>query len=216
MPENTETTTSDQSISAIDAAINASTQRRLAKAASGVAASPKEPKAPKAPSEPKRPRLTDEDRAARLAQLTADRADRKATRETARSEKLAARLASRSPAHMKKVNKAAANLGELSDTAQELFDSAVANLPASQVSVLAAHLTHHNRAVATERALSQKVEAGQSVTIVGGDPRFIGLSGTVFKAQRIRCYVTVEGQAKPVYLFTSDVSLNETSAVQSA
>ena len=31
-------------------------------------------------------------------------------------------------------------------------------------------------------------------------------TGVVFKAQRIRCYVTLEGVSKPVYLFTSDVS----------
>ena len=77
---------------------------------------------------------------------------------------------------------------------------------------LALHLQHFNRVKATERALGQRVVQGTSVRIVAGDPRFIGLSGTVVKAQRIRCYVEVPGIKKPVYLFTSDVEVQSTSA----
>jgi hypothetical protein len=33
----------------------------------------------------------------------------------------------------------------------------------------------------------------------------VGQTGTVSKAQRIRCYVEIPGVNKPVYLFTSDV-----------
>ena len=209
-----ETKLTDQSVSEIDKALAAAKARKAAKAGTTAAAgdkpakTPKAPKAPAAPREPKRPRLTDEEKAARLAARETERAERKAAREAARAEKLAARLASRQPAHMRKVQKAAEKLGTMSETAQVIFDDATSNLPASQVSILALQLQHFNRVKATERALSQTIEAGQSVTIVGGDPRFIGKTGTVFKAQRIRCYVTVEGFNKPIYLFTSDVQVN--------
>jgi len=116
---------------------------------------------------------------------------------------------------MKKVTKAAEKLGTLNDAAQLIFSDATSNLAASQVAILALHLQHFNRVKATERALNQKIEAGQTVQIVGGDPRFIGKTGTVTKAQRIRCYVTVEGSSKPIYLFTSDVQ-PATAAKQAA
>jgi hypothetical protein len=204
----------DQSVSEIDKALAAAKARKAAKTgATGTtgekpAKAAKTPKAPAAPKEPKRPRLTDEEKAARIAARETERAARKATRETARAAKLAERAANRQPAHMRKVQKAAEKLGALNETSQVLFDDATSNLPASQVAILALHLQHFNRVKATERALGQTIEAGQSVTIVGGDPRFIGKTGIVFKAQRIRCYVTVEGFNKPVYLFTSDVQVN--------
>jgi hypothetical protein len=54
---------------------------------------------------------------------------------------------------------------------------------------------------------SNKVEAGNTVTIISGDARYVGKTGTVSKAQRIRCYVEIPGVSKPVYLFTSDVEV---------
>lgn len=203
----------DQSVSEIDKALAAAKARKAAKTGTAGEASPKEPKQPKAPKEPKRPRLTDEDKAARIAARDAERATRKAERDIARAAKLEARNANKQPAHMRKVLKAAEKLGALTQTAQVIFDDATANLPAAQVAILSLHLQHFNRVKATERARVSAIEAGQTVNIIGGDPRFIGKSGTVTKAQRIRCYVAVEGFNKPIYLFTSDVSVTAAAPV---
>lgn len=160
----------------------------------------------KEPSAPKRPRLTDEEKAARETAKAAERAEKKAAREQARAAKRAERESAKQPAHMRKVQKAAERLGTLDEQMQLLFNEATANFTAAQVAQLAAHLNHFNRVKATERALTQTIEAGQQVRIVGGDhPQYIGKTGTVTKAQRIRCYVEVEGAKKPVYLFTSNV-----------
>jgi hypothetical protein len=198
-------------ISAIDKAIQAAQARKAAKAgtsdASEASATPKAPRAPKAPKEPKRPRLTDEEKAARQAARDAERATKKAEREAARAAKKAARDNERKTPHMSKVEKAASKLPALSEAAQLAVNDITANFGASTVSAIAAHLQHFNRVKATERALSQTISTGDTVRIVSGDSRFIGQTGEVFKAQRIRCYVTVPGAKKPVYLFTSDVEL---------
>ena len=153
----------------------------------------------------KKTKLSAEEKAARDQAKEQERSAKKAEREAARAAKRAEREQGRKPAHMSKVEKAAARLPSLAQAAQEAFNSATVNLSADQVSALAAHLSHFNRVRATERALGQKVEAGDSVRIVGGEARFVGKTGTVSKAQRIRCYVEIEGFKKPVYLFTSDV-----------
>jgi hypothetical protein len=208
-----QTQAADAAISNIDKALAAAKARKDAKAGSTTAKAPKLPKEPKAPTEPKRPRLSDEDKAARVAQRDTERAARKTARDEARATKLAERAANKSPAHLRKVNKAGERLGTLSEAAQLLFSDATSNLPAAQVTTLAAHLAHFNRVKATERALTTKVAAGDQVTIVAGDPKFIGKTGVVFKSQRIRAYVTVEGQAKPVYVFTSDLTPIATESV---
>lgn len=201
-------------ISAIDKAIQAAQARKAAKAgtsdaseASATPKAPKAPKTPKEPKEPKRPRLTDEEKAARKAAKDAERATKKAEREAARAAKRAAKEAEKRTPHMSKVEKAASKLPALSEAAQVAFNDIIANFGASTVSAIAAHLQHFNRVKATERALGQTISTGDTVRIVSGDPRFIGQTGEVFKAQRIRCYVTVPGAKKPVYLFTSDVEL---------
>lgn len=197
----------DQNVSEIDKALAAAKARKDAKGSGG--ATPKPAKAENAeatPKEPKRPKLSEEEKAARLAQRETERAARKATRDAARAAKLAERNANRKPAHMKKVEKAAEKLAALGQAAELLFNEATTNLTAAELATLATHIQHFNRVQATQRALNQKIEAGMQVTIIGGDPRWIGKTGTVSKAQRIRCYVTLEGQAKPVYLFTSDVA----------
>jgi len=199
----------DTNVSAIDKAIAAAQARKAMKATNGEkpAKAPKEPKPAKEPKAPKAPKFTDEEKAAKLAARDAERAAKKALRDEARAAKIAEREANRTPAHMKKVAKAAEKLGILTDSASLLFNEATANLTAADLAVLALHLQHFNRVKATERAAGQKLTAGMNVEIVAGDPRFIGKTGTVAKAQRIRCYVTVEGLAKPVYLFTSDVAV---------
>lgn len=158
-------------------------------------------------------------KAAKLAQLAADREARKTAREAAKAEKAAARQAAASakvPAHMKKVARAAEKLPALRETSQQLFGEITANLSADQIAALALHLQHHNRVAATQRAAGMKLENGDAVRIVGGDPKFLGMTGTVDRAQRIRCYVAVPGIKKPVYLFTSDVEKLEASAAVAA
>ena len=203
----------DQNVSQIDKAIAAAQARKAAKNG-GAPGEPKAAKEPRLPSEPKRPRLTEEEKAAKLAQRETERNERKANREAARTAKLAERSASRQPAHMRKVQKAAEKLSTLGQSALLLFNEATTNLSAAELSTLALHIQHFNRVSATQRALSQKIEAGNTVNIVGGDPRFIGKTGTVTKAQRIRCYVKVEGFAKDVYLFTSDVTPAELATAE--
>jgi len=209
----TNTPISDQTVSAIDKALQAAKNRKATKTAAGTAeGTTAAVTTPKAPKEAK-PKMSDEDKAAKLALRETERAAKKAERDTARAAKIAERNASRSPAHMKKVQKAAEKLTALGSSAELIFNEATANLPGAELAALATHIQHFNRVKATERALNQNLEVGQSVNIVGGDPRFIGKSGTLAKVQRIRCYVTVEGLNKPVYLFTSDVSLTATAEI---
>jgi flagellar biosynthesis GTPase FlhF len=209
MSEKTTGTLTDAKVTELDKALASVKARKAAKqgtTATSTSEKPaKAPKAAKEPSAPKRPRLTDEQKAEREAEKTRVRNEKKAARDAARATKKAERDAAKQPAHMRKVMKAAEKLGTLDEQSQLLFNEATANLSAAELAKLANHIQHFNRVQATQRALSQSIEEGMSVRIVGGDPRFIGQTGTVAKAQRIRCYVTVEGAKKPVYLFTSDV-----------
>lgn len=200
------------SISAVDAAIQKAVARKAAKVASGeITAKPA--KAPKAEKAPAKPRVTDEEKAARDAAREMERAAKKATRDAARAVKLAERNANRKPAHLAKVERAAEKLGALGQASLLLFNEATANLTNTELASLAAHIIHFNRAKSTERAADVKLTPGQTVNIVSGDPRFVGKTGTVSKAQRIRAYVTVEGFAKPHYCFTSDLEVVEAESV---
>jgi transcription antitermination factor NusG len=203
---------------AIDAAIAAAKARKAAKnnADSASEAAPGEdkparkvrivtPKEEKPVKESKRARLSDEEKAARKAAKDAERAEKKVQRQALRAEKQAAKSANKKPAHMEKVVKAASRLPGMSEQACRFLDEVTVNLSAADLTALAMHIQHFNRVKATERALSQKIAPGDTVRIVGGDPRFVGQTGTVSKAQRIRCYVEIPGVNKPVYLFTSDV-----------
>lgn len=206
----TEKKLTDANVSEIDKALNDAKQRKVAKAArTGVPAGdapaePKQAKAPKVPSEPKRPRLSDEEKAQRATAKENVRNEKKAAREVARTAKKAERDANKPQAHLKKVQRAAENLGELNQAALLLFNEATANLTAADLAALASHISHFNRTQATLRALDTKLVTGMKVTIIGGDPRFIGKVGTVSKSQRIRAYIDVEGAKKPIYVFTSD------------
>lgn len=122
---------------------------------------------------------------------------------------------------MRKVQKAAEKMSPLGPSAELLFNEATTNLSAAEIAILGQHLQHFNRVKATERALEQKIVEGASVSIVSGDPRFVGKTGTVVKAQRIRCYVNIEGannrpvpgtDANGIYFFTSDVTPVEIEA----
>lgn len=149
----------------------------------------------------------------RVSHPNAERVVKSAEREAVRLEKKAAREAaklarqssdSRVP-HMRKVEKAEARLPQLDDRARLILNEITTNFSAATVAAIAAHLQHFNRVKATERALAQPLKVGTKVKIIAGDQRFIGLEGVVSKSQRIRCYVTVAGRERPIYLFTSDV-----------
>lgn len=207
----------DENVSEIDKALASAKAKQAARKGAGVnadavATTAKAPKAEKPAKEAKRPRLSDEEKAARASAKETALAEKKAARAVAREAKKAERSASKSPAHMAKVSKAAEKLSTMSEAAQLIFNDATANLSAANVANLAAHLQHFNRVKATERALNQNIEVGQTVTIVGGDPRFIGQTGTITKSQRIRCYCEVTGARKPIYLYTSDVELVKEAA----
>lgn len=195
-------------ISAIDKAIQAAQARKAAKQSGDTDAVPNIPAtSAKAPNEPKRPRLTDEEKAVHLQAKDAERAAKKAEREAARAAKRAARDAMRSVPHMSKVEKAASKLPILGVDAQIVINEVTVNFDAATVAAIAAHLNHFNRVKATERSLNQHVAKGATVRIVSGDSRYVGQTGEVSKAQRIRCYVTVPGAKKPIYCFISDVEL---------
>lgn len=192
-------------MSEIDKAIAAAKARQEARKASGgtAAAATKTP----AKGVGKTPAKKDvSDKEAQKAQREKERAEAKAKRDAEREAKKAAKEAARKPAHMSKVQKAAEKLPNMNDTASLMFSDATSNLGASQIGALALHLQHFNRVKATERALNAKIEEGLEVEIIGGDPRFIGKTGTVVKAGRLRCHVEVEGLDKNVYCFTSDVA----------
>lgn len=185
---------SDQNVAAIDAAINNARTDGGEGQQGG-----------------KRARLTAEQRQARDAERDRLRAQKQAERAKAKEARRVAKDAEKRPAHMSKVEKAAAKLPALNDQASSIFTEATL-LSRDQVAALSAHLAHFNRVEATRQALEQAVTAGDQVRIVGGDPRFVGQVGVVAKAQRIRCYVTLEGVKRPVYLFTSDVEKVEANA----
>jgi len=156
-------------------------------------------------------RMSEEERAAKLAERERDRAERLAKREQERSERIAAREAAKKPAHMKKALKMAERLAPLGQDALLIFNEATANLSAAELACLAGHIVQFNREKAIERAASVVLEPGTPVRIVSGDPRFVGKVGNVFKANRVRCYVAVDGTDRQAYLYTSDVEVLEAS-----
>lgn len=161
----------------------------------------KEPKAVKA-------KPTDEAKAAAAAAREQERAAAKAQRDAERAAKKALReaeAAAKKSAHMSKVDRAAAKLPTLGETAKTVLEDVTSNLSLEQMTALALHIQHYVRRRSTEAASGAKLEVGQTVRIVtAADPKFVGRTGTVTKAARLRCFVDVGGK-KPAYLFVSDV-----------
>lgn len=147
-----------------------------------------------------RPPLSDEERAAR-AKLTAEQ------KIIIAQQRLAARMAKLPKAS--KVDIAAGRLPVLSESATQMFNELKASFTSTELLALSAHIVHFNRANATQRAATIKVPVGATVKVIAGDPRFVGLVGTVVRSQRIRVYVKVEGQAKELYLYSSDVAVQD-------
>lgn len=164
-----------------------------------------------------RARLSDAEREARKEKLEAERAERKAARMAKLAESKAAKEALKAThkPHMKKIETAAAKLPALDTQAELILNEAKANLSAGQLVALAAHIELHNRIAATERAMTQKLEIGDRVRVVGGNARYLGMEGVVSEAKRIRCFVDIDGVDRPVYLFTSDVEILEAAGEES-
>ena len=202
----------DTKLSAIDKALAAAKARKAAKDSSPPDAGDE---VQTDSAKPKSKSVTQPDFAKQQKKdaLNMARSADKERRDLERAERRAAKASTvKGPVHMKKVETAAAKLPALVEAAQILFTDITSNLSREQVTAIALHLQHFNRMKATERALDQRVVTGSQVRIVGGDPRFVGSVGTVERAQRIRCYVTVPNAKKPVYLFTSDVEVLEVSS----
>ena len=164
-----------------------------------------------ASTSPGRTKLSDEEREAKRKAAEAERAEKRTEKKKIRDEKKQAReleRASRVP-HMSKVTKAFERLPQLTSRGQLTFNEVTASFGADEIAALAAHLAHFNRAKATERALKQSVKEGDRVRIVShNEPRWIGKTGVISEARRIRCFVDgVEGATKPVYCFTSEVEV---------
>lgn len=161
----------------------------------------KEPKAAKE-------KPTDEAKVAAAAKREEERAAAKAQRDEVRAAKKAQKLAeaaAKKSAHMSKVDRAAAKLPPLEEAAKTVLEEVTSNLSLEQMTALALHIQHIVRRRSTEAAGSAKLEVGQTVRIVtSADPKFVGRTGTVTKAARLRCFVDVGGK-KPAYLFVSDV-----------
>jgi hypothetical protein len=209
MDTNTDSTTK---LSAIDKALAAAKARAAAKANLNGEAPVKEPKAKKSElpaalkerKEKASKELTAAAKQARETERTAAKAIREADRLKRREAKVTAEVGKKG-AHMKKVEKAAARLPALNDTAQEHFNELTTNFSRAQLAALALHIQHFNRVKATELAAGRSYKQGQNVRITGGDPKYIGMQGTIDSARPLRCFVNVPGFRKPVYLFTSDI-----------
>lgn len=202
------TTESTTKLSAIDKALAAAKARAAARI--NLDDDAPKAKADKPPKEPKAKKETQPDFAKQQKKeaLNLARAAAKAKRDAEREARRAAKAAdagSKKSAHMKKVEKAGSKLPQLNAAAQEHFNELTTNLSRAQLAALALHLQHFNRVKATEMAAGRSYKQGQSVRIVGGDPKFIGMQGTIDSARPLRCFVNVPGVRKPVYLFTSDI-----------
>jgi len=156
--------------------------------------------------------LKDKARAEKLASLKAERIERKNLRDLEKISKKAAKKDeddSKAPSHMKKVDKARSKLPKMTTDAEIIFGEATANLTAQQIDALAQHLLVHNRAMATVRAMttSKPIELGSTVRIIGGDPRYLGMEGTVTHSKKLRTALDIKGVGRWVYVYTCDAEL---------
>lgn len=147
-------------------------------------------------------KLTDEQKAAAEAEKQRAKEERLRLRE----EKKAQRSAERKPAHMRKVENAAARLPKLTPDLEALA-AQLGALDAAAVEAFIANVQHRLRVRATEKSTNITLINGQLVRIVSGDVRFVGQLARVTEARRIRCHVTPLGSTKKVYLLNSDVEV---------
>lgn len=121
------------------------------------------------------------------------------------------------PAHLKKVEAAAAALPALDESTSGLLDQIkTGGYTSGQLTALAAHVAHVARIMQTSAAIgAAKPAVGATVTIVSGDKgaaRYVGMSGTLAEVRNIRCFVDVHDAdgvvvKKGLYLFISDVNV---------
>lgn len=143
------------------------------------------------------------------------KAEKAKEREEARKAAKAAREAAKAakgkqenvPPHLTKVQKVLAELPALEGAVQEAFVNVTAALNSAEMQLLAAHLEQTVNAQCIERSNAVTgLAVGDTVTVTGGrDPRLHGATGKITELRRIRCFVTLPGKDKPVYLFTSEV-----------
>lgn len=130
--------------------------------------------------------------------------DDKAVKKAERARLKAERLAARPAKHTAKLITAKNKLPLLSDGLTEDLNDLTGRLTTDELESLSSHLAFIARQRRTVAAVDVTVTVGQVVRIIGGEHRYLNKVGEVVKANRIRCYVEVEG--KKLYLFTSDVS----------
>lgn len=193
--------TSTTAISTIDAAI----AKAKARKASGETVT-RLPRKEKPTDEAKALIKAEKDAAKEIAKAARD--EHRALKKTARELKLAAKgdiLPGTS-----RLNTAQAKLPELNDTTSETIANVFATNPSeTDLVTIIAHLQHNLRARQTIKAAQGvALTVGQSVTLIAGEPRFIGQVGTVVKVSRLRCHIALEGREKCLYVFTSDVTPN--------
>jgi len=200
-------------LSAIDRALEVARKRKAARSAmdGGTLTLNESTTSAKTPKAPKAPKATDEEAVAAKAAKDADKAKNKAEKAAARDAKRALAEASKPakpPAHMKKVEKARSKLPQMTSAAENTFGEITANLTATEIATLALHLQMHNRATATLLATTQaRLPMDAVVKITGGDPQYIGLTGTVIHSQKLRAKIQVEGHSKPVYIYNGEAIL---------
>ena len=222
-----QTNTTNSKMSAIERALAAAKARKAAKTAEGEDAPETSLEVPAPKSKAPKTKDTDEAKAARKAERDADRAARaeaKAAAEAAKAEAKAAKAAAReaakaakagektnkSPAHMKKVEKARAKLPPLGDEMTRLFDEVTTAFPAGSLEVFAQHVLVQARALRTMRACSSiQLPLGALVRITGGEPKFLGMTGTVVHSQKLRAKVRLPGmpEGKYVYIYTGEAEV---------
>lgn len=164
--------------------------------------------------------VSPEDKVQKKLEREAARAAEKLKRDEERASKKASKEAkkpqekTKNPrAHLAKLDKASSMLPKLEgDRLVEAFANLQSMFDTTELSLLAIHIQHLVRSLATVAATRTKIEAGTKVKIVGGDPKYVGQEGIVNKAQRIRCYVEL-ASGKVVYCFTSDVSPVESTVI---
>lgn len=159
-----------------------------------------------------KPTTTNEVRDLKSAEKEAARARRAAERETRTAEREKRKQEKQertrnADVHMKKVETARKKLPSLGEETRQLFERATSNFDKVQLEALALHLQFHNRLQSTIRAPSKPIPVGTEVRIVSGDHRYIGLTGTISRSQKLRSHVVVPGRSREVYTFTSDLEV---------
>src|SRR5574342_1200722 len=97
-------------------------------------------------------------------------------------------------------------LPELSTIALDVLEQFKSLDPADRC-VFLGHAQEFSRVdgIITSKSGDELVEIGDTVIIVSGSSKYLGKTGRVSTARRVRVYVDVNGVDKPVYLFRSDV-----------